>query len=487
MSNLHKSEKMNFGYKKLYINGDLVDSKSGKKLEVICPANEESIGSVAMASLEDAKLALKSAKQGFLYWSKLSLVKRTEWINKLKDAVILNENKLRSAITYEMGKPYAGSYEDFEALVNALDWYPNAMKNLKDEMIPDYENTHTHKLISQPAGVVVAYLAWNFPLLNVAFKLGPALAAGCSIVLKPSEVSPLSAYILGEILNEINFPSGVVNILTGKPDEVAVTLSQSKIPSVVTMIGSTATGKKVIADSASSIKKLSMELGGNAPFIVFDDADLVNAIDLAVAIKYGNSGQICVAANRFFIHENIYDEFVKGFKQKVTELSLGFGLEQSPDMGPLISKNAQSRMTHFVNDAVAKGATLLFGGSVPKSFESGYWFSPTILVDVTTEMAVFKEEIFGPIAPIMKFNSDEEVLKLANSTEYGLASYIFTSNANRIQFFSEQLEFGEVQINGIKYAIYLPHGGIKNSGIGHDCSHLALNDYLVQKRISSLI
>ena len=195
----------------------------------------------------------------------------------------------------------------------------------------------------------------------MAFKLGPALAAGCSIILKPSEVSPLSAYILGEILNKIKFPSGVINILTGQPDEVAVTLSQSKIPSVVTMIGSTATGKKVIADSASSIKKLSMELGGNAPFIVFDDADLESAIDLAVAIKYGNSGQICVAANRFFIHENIYDEFIKGFKQKVTELSLGFGLDQSPDMGPLISKNAQSRMTYFVNDAVAKGATLLSG------------------------------------------------------------------------------------------------------------------------------
>ena len=422
-----------------------------------------------------------------MYWSKLSLVERTVWINKLKDAVVLNEKKLRSAITYEMGKPYAGSYEDFEALVNALEWYPNAMKNLKPETIPDYENTHTHKLISQPAGVVVAYLAWNFPLLNVAFKLGPALAAGCSIILKPSEVSPLSAYILGEILNKINFPSGVINILTGHPDEVAVTLSQSKIPSVVTMIGSTETGKKVIVDSASSIKKLSMELGGNAPFIVFDDADLESAIDLAVAIKYGNSGQICVAANRFFIHENIYDEFVKGFKQKVTELSLGFGLNQSPDMGPLISKNAQSRMTYFVNDAVAKGATLLSGGSVPKSFDSGYWFSPTILVDVTTKMAVFKEEIFGPIAPIMKFNSDDEVLRLANKTEYGLASYIFTSNVKRIQFFSEHLEFGEVQINGIKYAIYLPHGGIKNSGIGHDCSHLALNDYLVQKRISSLM
>ena len=352
---------MNFGYKKLYINGSLLDSKSGKKLEVICPANEEIIGKVAMATEEDAKLALKSAKRGFLYWSKLSLVERTEWINKLKDAIVLNEKKLRSAITYEMGKPYAGSYEDFEALVNALEWYPNAMKNLKPETIPDYENTHTHKLISQPAGVVVAYLAWNFPLLNVAFKLGPALAAGCSIILKPSEVSPLSAYILGEILNKINFPSGVINILTGHPDEVAVTLSQSKIPSVVTMIGSTETGKKVIADSASSIKKLSMELGGNAPFIVFDDADLESAIDLAVAIKYGNSGQICVAANRFFIHENIYDEFVKGFKQKVTELSLGFGLDQSPDMGPLISKNAQSRMTYFVNDAVAKGATLLSG------------------------------------------------------------------------------------------------------------------------------
>ena len=478
---------MDFGYKKLYINGRLQDSETGNRMDVICPANEMTVGEVAMASINDTKLALKAAQDAFYYWSSLSLVERTAWINKLKDAVILNEQKLRTAITYEMGKPYEGSKEDFDALVNALEWYPNAVKNLKDEILPDYENTHTHKLISQPAGVVVAYLAWNFPLLNVAFKLGPSLAVGCSIILKPSEVSPLSAYVLGEILSEINFPAGVVNILSGDPNEVAVTLSQSKIPAVVTMIGSTATGKKVISDSASSIKKLSMELGGNAPYIVFDDADLENAIDLAVAIKFGNSGQICVAANRFFIHEKIYDEFVKGFKQKVSKLSLGFGLDQSPDMGPLISKKAQLRMLDLVNDAVAKGATLLSGGSVPKSFDNGFWFSPTILVDVTSDMAVYNEEIFGPIAPIMKFSSDDYVLKLANDTEYGLASYIFTSNANRIRFFSKQLQFGEVQVNGIKYAIYLPHGGIKNSGIGHDCSHLSLNDYLVQKRISCLI
>lgn len=477
---------MNFGYKKLYINGELVDASSGQKLDVICPADETLVGSVAMATAEDANLALNAAKQGFLFWSKLSLLERTDWINKLKAAVIKNEKQIRTAILYEMGKPYSGTQEDFEALVNALDWYPSAMKNIKDALLPDYENTHTHKLINQPAGVVVAYLAWNFPILNIAFKLGPALAAGCSIILKPSEVSPLSAYLLGEILTEINFPPGVINILTGHPEEVAVTLSKSKIPAVVTMIGSTATGKKVIADSASSIKKLSMELGGNAPFIVFEDADLQSAIELAVAIKYGNSGQICVAANRFFIHEKIYDDFINAFKSKVAALTLGFGLEESFDMGPLVSKKAQQRMTHFVNDAVAKGATLLSGGKIPKAFDKGYWFSPTILVDVTPQMAVFKEEIFGPIAPIMKFNSDNEVLGLANNTEYGLASYIFTKNSKRIQFFSDQLEFGEVQVNGIKYAIYLPHGGIKESGIGHDCSHLALNDYLIQKRISCL-
>ena len=302
---------MEFGYKKMYIGGKLIKGELMTKSNVICPANGKPIAQVAQAGKIDAENALISAINGFKHWSKLSLEERTKWMLKLRDAVIEKEHILRLSIVYEMGKTYEAAFEDIEAVTNALEWYPNAMKNLRDEQIPDYENTHTHKMIQQPAGVVVAYLAWNFPLLNVGFKLGPALASGCSIIIKPSPLSPLSAYVLGEILHDIDFPAGVVNILSGPTEEVATTLSKSKIPAVLTMIGSTATGQKVITDSATSIKRLSMELGGNAPFIVFEDADIEKALDLAIALKFGNSGQICVAANRFFIHSSIYEIFKK--------------------------------------------------------------------------------------------------------------------------------------------------------------------------------
>ncbi|MDT0551859.1 NAD-dependent succinate-semialdehyde dehydrogenase [Urechidicola vernalis] len=479
-----------FGYKKLYINGALVDAKSGKRTVVECPATGEIIAEVAQAGKEDADYALKAAQKGFKYWSKLSLTERTEWMSKLRLAVLEKEHELRTAMVHEMGKNYEGAYEDIEAVVNALEWYPNAMKNLKEEQLPDYENTHTHKMISRPAGVAVAYLAWNFPLLNVGFKLGPALAAGCSIIIKPSTLSPLSTYMLGEILHEIDFPAGVVNIISGPSSEVATTLTTSKIPAVLTMIGSTETGKKVISDSTTSIKKLGMELGGNAPFIVFDDADIDKALDLAVVLSFWNSGQICVAANRIFVHKNIYDKFLKAFVKRTSELKLGFGIKETPDvfMGPVVNRSDRDRMFDLINDAVSKGAKLEYGGRIPSNLpEAGNWIEPTVLSGVTSEMRVFNEEIFGPVAPILSFDLDDEVLELANQTEYGLASYIFTNDHNRIHRFSEELEFGEIQVNGVKYAIYLPHGGIKNSGIGHDCSHLALDDYLVKKRISIAI
>lgn len=475
---------MEFGYKKMYIGGKLIKGELMTKSNVICPANGKPIAQVAQAGKIDAENALNSAKNGFKHWSKLSLEERTKWMLKLRDAVIEKEHILRLSIVYEMGKTYDAAYEDIEAITNALEWYPNAMKNLRDEQIPDYENTHTHKMIQQPAGVVVAYLAWNFPLLNVGFKLGPALASGCSIIIKPSPLSPLSAYVLGEILHDIDFPAGVVNILSGPTEEVATTLSKSKIPAVLTMIGSTATGQKVITDSATSIKRLSMELGGNAPFIVFEDADVEKALDLAIALKFGNSGQICVAANRFFIHTSIYEIFLKKYVDRVKKIKLGFGINEKPDMGPMITKKDRDRMFVLIDDAIKKGGILLAGGKIPKGKEEGNWIQPTVISEMTTEMLLFKEETFGPIAPFMKFANDDDVLSLANDTEYGLASYIFTNNNQRIQRFSEELSFGEVQVNGVKYAIYLPHGGIKNSGIGHDCSHLALDDYLVKKRVS---
>jgi succinate-semialdehyde dehydrogenase/glutarate-semialdehyde dehydrogenase len=474
----------NFGYKKLYINGELVDSINKKRIKVICPATGKAIAEIAEAGKEDAEKALESAQKGFKYWSKLTLSERSSWMSKLRIAILDKEAELRSAIIHEMGKTYAGSYEDIEALVNSLDWYPNAMKNLREEQIPDYENTHTHKMIQQPAGVAIAYLAWNFPLLNVGFKLGPALASGCSIIIKPSDLSPLSTYMLGEILYDINFPAGVVNILTGPNSEVATTMTKSKIPAILTMIGSTATGKKIIADSTTSIKKLGMELGGNAPFIIFDDADFEKALDLAIGLKFGNTGQICVAANRIFVHKNIHDKFLNAYIKRASKLKLGFGVEETPDMGPLITRNDRDRMFDLIDDAVSKGATIEYGGKIPKGLENGNWIQPTVISGMTTDMRLFTEETFGPIAPIMSFDSDDEVLEMANDTEYGLASYIFTNNHQRIQRFTEDLQFGEIQINGVKYSIYLPHGGIKNSGLGHDCSHLALNDYLIKKRVS---
>ena len=408
-------------------------------------------------------------------------------MDKLRTAVLNKEKELRSAIIHEMGKTYAGSLEDIEALTNALEWYPNAMKNYKEEQITDYENTHTHKMIQQPAGVVVAYLAWNFPLLNVGFKIGPALAAGCSLIIKPSSLSPLSAYLLGEILNDINFPAGVVNILCGPTSEVANVLTKSKIPAVLTMIGSTNTGKRVIADSTTSIKKLGMELGGNAPFIVYEDADFNKALDLAIALKFGNTGQICVAANRFFIEERLYDKFISEYIKRAKSLKLGFGIDKAVDMGPMVDKKSRDRMFGLIEDAIEKGATLECGGHIPDALHKGYWMAPTVLSNTTTDMRVFKEEIFGPIAAFMKFKTDDEVLELANDTEYGLASYLFTNNHKRIQRFTEELQFGEIQINGVKYAIYLPHGGIQESGIGHDCSHLAIEDYILKKRISTAL
>ncbi len=278
--------------------------------------------------------------------------------------------------------------------------------------------------------------------------------------------------------------AGVVNIICGEPAIVATTLSKSKIPRLITMIGSTSTAKKVYADSSTSIKRLSMELGGNAPFIVFDDADLDAAIDLAIGIKFGNSGQICVAANRFFIHDKIYDTFLKHYLERVKKLKLGFGEDSSPDMGPLITVKSRDRILDLISDSIKNGAKLEYGGKIPENFSDGNWLEPTVITHVSQDMRIFNEEIFGPVASIIKFSNDNEVLKLANSTDYGLASYIFTNNKKRIDFFSENLNFGEVQVNGIKYAIYLPHGGIKESGIGHDCSHLALYDYLTKKRIS---
>ena len=475
---------MEFGYKKLYIGGELVDAQGGARRDVVCPATEKSVASIAWAGKKDTMLAVEAARKGFSQWSAMSINERNTWIKKLRDAVIADADLLQNAVMYEMGKTWESAAEDIESLINALEWYPQEMLHRRDQIIPDPDGTHQHLLVSEPRGVVVGILAWNFPLLNLSFKLGPALAAGCSIILKPSKESPISAYILGEICSRIGFPAGVVNLICGPAEDTSIPLCNSTDVNVLTLIGSSETGRKMIEQSSCSVKKLSMELGGNAPAVVLADCNLETAASTIAALKYGNCGQICVSPNRIFVENKVYDAFMKLFLDKVRQIKAGFGPDSGATMGPLVSKEARNRVLEVINDAVSQGARLTAGGHIPQGMDAGYFLEPTVLEGVLPGMKAYDEEMFGPVASIVRFDSEEQLQGMVNIASAGLSSYLFTSDHAKIQFYTRYMEYGEVHVNGCKYAIYLPHGGVKESGIGHDCSHLALDDYLHTKRIT---
>ena len=476
----------NFGYKKLYINGQLTDASTSQKFDVRCPATEETVATIAWASKEDTTKALISAQEGFEFWSELPSKDRGKWMHLLRDKIIDKRDYLRESIMFEMGKVWQVTEEDLTSIIDSLQYYADEIEKKIDIAIEDKEGTHEHVMVFQPLGVAVAFLAYNFPLLNLGFKLGPALAAGCSIILKPSEFSPLSAYLIGEICHEINFPKGVINIICGDVHNVGIPLCESKIPKLITMIGSTETAQKLIEQSSkTSIKRYSMECGGNAPYIVFDDADLEEAINLGTILKTWNTGQICVAPNRFFIHESVIDKFTDGLVEKFRNVKIGFDRKDNPDMGPLANKQSVIKVHNIVKEAMKQGGELLFGGE-PLD-QKGHYFQPSVIRIENNKAEILQDEIFGPVAIIVPFSTKEEVLKLANSTDVGLASYVFSKNNETLAYFSEKLEFGEVQLNGVKYDIYLPHGGIKNSGIGFDCSTYALDDYLIKKRVTKAL
>ncbi|WP_252734373.1 aldehyde dehydrogenase family protein [Arenibacter algicola] len=479
-------QSLKFGHKKLYVDGQLIEASNGETFEVICPANEKPIASISWADMLDTERALETAQKGFESWSQLPLEERLQWIEKLRKKLLENSDLLRESIMYEMGKTWEGSEEDLTSITNSLKYYSEEIKQRQDIAIEDTEGTHEHRIVSQPLGVVVAFLAYNFPLLNLGFKLGPALAAGCSIILKPSEFSPLSAYIIGELCEEINFPKGVITIICGDVQDVGIPLCESKIPRLITMIGSTETAQKLIGQSSkTSIKRYSMECGGNAPFIVFDDADMDLAINIGAALKTGNTGQICVAPNRFFVQDSVIDIFIEGMVNKFKNTVVGFGRENHPDMGPLTNKLSVEKVGNIVKEAVAQGGQLLYGGNPIDG--PGYYFEPTVIKLNDQNAKILQKEIFGPVAIIVPFSTKEEVVELANDTNAGLASYVFSSNDDILNYFADKLEFGEVQLNGVKYDIYLPHGGLKNSGIGVDCSTYALDDYLIKKRVTKAL
>ncbi len=465
-----------------YVHGRLVDT--GTYASVVNPATEATVGAISVAREEETEAALWGAAEAFDSWGVAPVAERVDWMRRLREVVIGHEEHLRNCVHLELGKPWAATFEDFEALVNSLEYYADEILKIQPEPLPDRDGTHAHTLIREPAGVVGAFLAWNFPLLNLAFKLGPAMAAGCPIVIKPSLKTPLSAYAVGELCHQIDLPPGVVNIVAGDDQEIGDTISGSTIPAMLTLIGSSQTGKHVIRAGSTSIKRYSMELGGNAPALVFADADIDLAADIICAVKFGNSGQICVAPNRVMVEDSVAAEFEQKVIDRANAVKVGFDKDGDIDMGPLVDDGAWKRIDNLVNTAVGNGARLLAGGGRPPGIEGGHYYAPTVLADVTPSMALFNEEVFGPIVSLTTFENEADAIDSANATDTGLSSFVFTSNKDRADRCAMALRFGEVQINGVKYDIGLPHCGIKQSGVGVDCSHLALDDYLVPKRVT---
>ena len=340
-------------------------------------------------------------------------------------------------------------------------------------------------MVHEPAGVALAFLAWNFPLLNLAFKIGPAMAAGCPIIIRPSGETPVSAYAVGMLCERIGLPDGVVQILCTDGHEVTDALTASTIPRVVTLIGSAATGQHIIRTGATSIKRYSMELGGNAPVLVFEDADLDLAADIVCAVKFSNAGQICVSPNRVFVADAVHEVFLDKLCERAKSAEVGFDRSRDITTGPVIDGNAWDRIKTLVDGAVADGATLLAGGGRPPGMDKGHYFAPTVLDGVTDGMDVYRQEIFGPVIGVINFVDESNLLEMANDCDDGgLTAYVFTRDLTRAESWASRLRYGEIQVNGVKYDIDLPHGGIGQSGVGHDCSPLALHDYLVLKRVT---
>ncbi len=463
----------------MYIGGKAIESDD--LFTVVCPATDLEVGSVYIANQSIAEQTLQAAKRAETSWGSIPLAGRIVWMKKLRTALAEQEEALRQAVHIETGKTWAGTKEDFDSLIASLDFYSEEIKRYTPPTISDIEGTHAHTLNHKPIGVVVAYLSWNFPLLNLGFKLGPAMASGCPIILKSSLKAPLSAYLIGETCKQIGLPEGAVNVIAGDDNLVGNYLSSSTIPRMLTLIGSIATGVKVMQAGATSIKHYSMELGGNTPFIVCQDADLDLAADILTALKFGNSGQICVAPNRIFVHTNVKEAFTEKVLKRANSIALGFDRDGDIDMGPVIDKGSRERIHDLVMDAVDKGANLLTGGEITSS-KPGSFYPPTVLDQITPSMEIYQEEIFGPVISMMEYRDQDDMLELVNATDTGLASYVFSQDMSRSSLIASQLEFGEVQINGVKYGINLPHLGIKQSGLGCDCSRYALDDYFYLTR-----
>jgi len=460
-----------------YINGQWVNADDGATLSVTNPANGETIAEVAKCGGAETRRAIEAAETALVDWRQKTAKERCAYLRKWFNLMMEAQEDLAIIMTAEQGKPLAEARGEVAYGANYIEWFSEEGKRVYGDTIPQPSNDKRIVCIKQPVGVVACITPWNFPNAMLTRKIAPALAAGCTVVCKPANATPLSAYAFTELAERAGVPAGVINMVTGQTQEIGAEMTSNPIVRKLTFTGSTPVGKQLMAECAQTVKRTSMELGGNAPFIVFDDADLDAAVAGAMISKYRNAGQTCVCANRILVQEGIYDEFATKLAKAVAGLKMGDGTKDGVTVGPLITEQAANDVMSFVDDALSKGATAVAGG---KRSELGANFvEPTILTNVSDDMRVFREEIFGPVAPLFKFESEEEAIKMANDTEFGLACYFYSRDVGRIWRVAEGLEYGIVGINeGIISNEMAPFGGVKESGQGREGSKYGLDDYL---------
>ena len=467
----------------MYINGEWLDAEH--TFSVTNPATGDTIGSVASGSRAHAKQAIDAAGQAFKSWSSATAYARAAVLQTAYSLMIERKQTLAELMTREQGKPLKAALNEVQYAADFLRWFGEEAKRVYGETIPSARADQRFMVRYQAIGVVAAVTPWNYPISMITRKVAPAIAAGCTIVLKPAEATPLCAIEVFKILHEAGLPAGVANLVTAE-DPVPIGEEFCTNPTVkkLTFTGSTAVGKKLAVDAAPQLKRVSMELGGHAPFIVFDDADPVHAAKGACLVKFLNTGQACISPNRIFVQRGILDTFVETFSQRVAKMKVGNGLEAGVSIGPLVNQVAVDKVSRQVEDAVTKGATLHNGGQRLASgeFANGHFYAPTVLSDVSTEMLIYREETFGPVAAIIPFDDYQQVIDMANDTDYGLAAYVYTQNLSRAMHAFEALNFGIIGINDINpTSAAAPFGGMNESGLGREGAREGLGEYLETK------
>lgn len=460
-----------------FIQGKWCDAESKKTIEVTNPANAQLLGTVPKMGANETRTAIEAANQALPAWRALTAKERATILRRWFDLMMANQDDLAKLMTLEQGKPLAEAKGEIAYAASFIEWFAEEGKRIYGDTIPGHQADKRLIVIKQPIGVTAAITPWNFPAAMITRKAGPALAAGCTMVLKPASQTPFSALALAELAHRAGIPDGVFNVVTGSASEVGNELTGNPLVRKLSFTGSTEIGRQLMQQCAKDIKKVSLELGGNAPFIVFDDADLDKAVDGALATKFRNAGQTCVCANRLYVQDGVYDAFAKKLQAAVEKLTLGDGLAQGVTTGPLIDEKAVAKVKEHIEDALSKGARIITGGQ-PHEL-GGNFFQPTILVDVPASAKVAKEETFGPLAPLFRFKDEADVVAQANDTEFGLAAYFYARDLSRVFRVGEALEYGIVGINtGIISNEVAPFGGIKASGLGRVGSKYGIEDYL---------